>query len=349
MAEKEPVLAPVDHADLRGVATTCLTSVGRLPRSRHAGCLPPLHAGEDGATPGRPPVQGAEWGSSQRVVRHGHVAGDRPDEGGHFPGDRHPHGVGMLPPRREGWETLAPAPWGFPADGLDGRWSVFHPPWAMAADRGRVPSSPGPRDAGSAGDRIAGCGEGPLAAACAPGVRTGRQAQLAHERSGVLETGQGAEVGDEGDGHGDLDATPRLEGLDDGGETPALARLAACRLKALEACVLCSHGPDILLADDRLGGRRTAHGRQPAPRGRPPRGTARIPEILAPQAGLHPVLGGLAIPARLLTRAGAGADRLVLDRRELDRGHIAGTHQPGERGGVTASGLDAVARLLRAQ
>jgi Putative transposase len=33
--ETEPVNATVDHADIRGLATTLLVSVGRLPRSRH--------------------------------------------------------------------------------------------------------------------------------------------------------------------------------------------------------------------------------------------------------------------------------------------------------------------------
>ena len=76
-----------------------------------------------------------------------------------------------------------------------------------------------------------------------------------------------------------------------------------------------SHGPAIRLEDDRLGGRRTDHFRQPAQMGRPPGGTAPIPDILAQQEGLQSVLGGLAIPDRILTRTGQVTDRLVLDRR----------------------------------
>jgi hypothetical protein len=110
-----------------------------------------------------------------------------------------------------------------------------------------------------------------------------------------------------------------------------------------------SNGPDILLEDDLLGGRRTDHFRQPAQMGRPPRGTALIPDILAPQDGLQPVLGGLAIPDRLLTRAGEVTDRLVLDRWDIDRGQIAGTHEPGELGRIASIGFDAVARFLRDQ
>ena len=255
----------------------------------------------------------------------------------------------MLPPRREVSETLAQAHLGFPANILDGLWSCFQPQLEMAADLGRITISPGPLDECSAGERITGFGDGPLAAAFATGVFTGSKSQRAHELSGVLEPGQVAEFGDEGNGDGELDATHGLEGLDDGGETPALDLLSEFSLKALESFVMFSHGPDILLEDDLLGGRRTDHFRQPAQMGRPPRGAALIPDILAQEEGLQPVLGGLAIPDRILTRAGEVADRLVLDRWDIDRGQITGTHQPGELGGVTAIGLDAVARFLRDQ
>ena len=255
----------------------------------------------------------------------------------------------MLPPRREVSATFAPAHLGFPPDILDGLWSCFQPQLEMAADLGRITIRPSPLDEGSAGERSAGCGDAALTAACATGVLTGRQSQRAHERSGVLEPGPVAEFSHEGDGLGELDTTHRLEGLDDGGETPALDLRSACSLQALESCVLFSHGPDIRLEDDRLGGRRTDHFRQPAQMGRPPRGTALIPDILAQQEGFQSVLGGLAIPDRIRTRAGEVTDRLVLDRRDLDRGQIAGTHQPGELGGVTAIGLDAVAGFLRDQ
>src|SRR5688572_4689040 len=112
----------------------------------------------------------------------------------------------------------------------------------MAADLGWITIRPGPLDEGAAGERIAGFGDGPLAAAFATGVLTGRKAQIAHELSGVLEPSQVAEFGDEGDGYGELDATHRLEGLHDGGETPALDLLPEFRLQALESFVMFSHG-----------------------------------------------------------------------------------------------------------
>ena len=83
--------------------------------------------------------------------------------------------------------------------------------------------------------------------------------------------------------------------------------------------------------------------------GRPPRGTALIPDILAQQEGLQPVLGGLAIPDCILTRADEVADGLVLDRGDIDWRQIAGAHQPGQLGGVASIGVDAVPRFLRDQ
>jgi hypothetical protein len=51
--EVEPVRTTVDYADIRGLATTLLGSVGCLPRSRHEGFLQPLHAVEGDTLPGR--------------------------------------------------------------------------------------------------------------------------------------------------------------------------------------------------------------------------------------------------------------------------------------------------------
>ncbi len=51
--EAGPVITTVDPADIRGLVTTLLISVRRLPRSRHEGRLkPPLNAVEGCAIPG---------------------------------------------------------------------------------------------------------------------------------------------------------------------------------------------------------------------------------------------------------------------------------------------------------
>ena len=55
--EAGPATATVDHADIRGLGTTLLVSVGRLPRSRHEDRrTPPLNADEGYATPGPRPL-----------------------------------------------------------------------------------------------------------------------------------------------------------------------------------------------------------------------------------------------------------------------------------------------------
>ena len=286
VAETAPVIATGEHAASRGWGPTCLTAVGRRPRSRPAGVWPPRHAGAEGATPGWPPGQGSAWAASPSCAGDGPVAGDGPDAGGHVPGARHHDWGGRRPPRRAVSDTRAHAHGGVPAERRAGLGAWCPPPWARAADLGRLTRRPGPRDAGSAGARLAGCGDGPLTAACAPGGRTGRQASIAPERSGVPDTGEVAACGEAGDGHGARAAPHRLAGRHDGGETPALGRRAACRRQALASCVLFRHGSALRLADDRLGGRRTAPCRPPAPRGRPPRGTARRPALRAPQDGL---------------------------------------------------------------
>jgi hypothetical protein len=166
-----------------------------------------------GATPGLPPVSWWACTSEQSVARDGPCAGEGPDDGGHVTGERHHDVGGRLPPRRAVSAPLAQAPWCGPPDRLEGLWEGFHPPWERAAALGRRTRRPGPRAEGAAGDRVAGLGAGPLAAACATGGRPGRASQLAHARSGVVPTGQVAACGDARAGHGALDAAPRPPGL----------------------------------------------------------------------------------------------------------------------------------------
>ena len=80
--EAGPVNATVDPADIRGLVTTLLVSVKRLPRSRHEGRpKPPLKAPEGCAKPGPrllpDPILGEFFSSSVEP----HLAGDGPHEG----------------------------------------------------------------------------------------------------------------------------------------------------------------------------------------------------------------------------------------------------------------------------
>ena len=204
-------------------------------------------------------------------------------------GDRHHHLVSMGPPCREVSERLASSPLGLPPDGLAGLWELLQSPWERAAARRRRPVGPGALDEGPAGEGLAGFGEAALAAACATGVRTGGEAQRAHERSGVRNTAQVAELGDAGDGDRELDATHCLERRNDRGETPSLDRRPAFGLEALQPCLMGRHGADVLLHDQLLRRRGTDHFRQPAQMSGPPGGPALIPED--PVAAGRPSLG----------------------------------------------------------
>jgi hypothetical protein len=71
-----------------------------------------------------------------------------------------------------------------------------------------------------------------------------------------------------------------------------------------------------------------------------PGSAALIPDILAQEEGLA-ILDGI------LAGAGEVADGLVLDRRDIDRRQITGTHQAGQLGRVASIGFDAAIGFLR--
>ena len=60
-------------------------------------------------------------------------------------------------------------------------------------------------------------------------------------------------------------------------------------------------------------------------------------------------MGGLEVTASVLPGAAEVAEGRVLDRRDLHGRESAGAPQPGELGGIAASGVDAVACFVRAQ
>ncbi len=135
--------------------------------------------------------------------------------------------------------------------------------------RGRLtlagrPGGPGSRDAGPAGEGLAGGGEAPVAAAVATGGRTGGEAQTAHARSVVLNTAQVAARGDAGDGAREVDATQRLERLHDGGETPPLDLRPEVGREALPPVRMFRNGAAVCLEDHLRRRRGTDHVRPPA-------------------------------------------------------------------------------------
>jgi hypothetical protein len=191
---------------------------------------------------------------------------------------------------------------------------------------------------------VAGVGDRALAPAGATGGCTGGAARIAHELARVLESGQASECSDAGDGPRERNAAPGLQCLDDGIQAPALDVVLGCGLAALEAGAVFGDGSDLCLEDHLRGRRRTDDLTEPTPVRGPPIGPAWITDILAPETGLQPGLGGLESPDGI--RTGQSADGLVRHRGDSDRGASPGAPQPGELPGVTSIGVAAVAGLL---
>jgi len=107
------------------------------------------------------------------------------------------------------------------------------------------------------------------------------------------------------------------------------------------------HRPEVLLEDDLLGGGRTHHVSEPAPVGRGPRRPALVANVLAQQEGLEPLLGRLEIPERILAGPAEVPNSFVLHLGDVDRRQIPAAHEPGQRDGVAAVGLDPITGLAR--
>ena len=110
----------VDPADIRGLATTLLFTVKRLPHSRHEGRPePPLNALEGCAKPGPHlcPIRGIERTTSN-VDRH--LLGDDPREGNELACHGGDGDVRVFATGRQAPEALAQAQLSFPADVLNG-------------------------------------------------------------------------------------------------------------------------------------------------------------------------------------------------------------------------------------
>src|SRR5882724_261083 len=100
--ETGPVTTTVDHADIRGLVTTLLVSVGCLPRSRHEDLSQP-HNVHEGCTYHRGCVSSEDRCRSLSRLRRGRGlrSGNRPHEGCEFARDGGGNGVGVLAARAQ--------------------------------------------------------------------------------------------------------------------------------------------------------------------------------------------------------------------------------------------------------
>jgi hypothetical protein len=235
--EAEPAVTTVDPADIRGLVTTLLDSVRRLPLSRHEGRpKPPLNAVEGCAKPGPRlfPEDRFIPGSLNLVsCLPVYLSSDRPHEGGEFAGDSGDDDVGLLASSGQAAESLAEPDLRFPSDVVNGLGEFLEPFLDVFGDLGRVTVGPGAFHEGAAGMGIATFGDPALAPAFAGGVFAGGQTQEGGELSGRIEASQVSELGD-------------------GVQAPAREELREVFFDPLQPLGMVVDCPEILLEDDLL-------------------------------------------------------------------------------------------------
>ena len=129
---------------------------------------------------------------------------------------------------------------------------VFESQLQMSTDLGGIAVGPGAFDQGASGMGVAGFGNRSLSALLTGGIFRGDQAQEFHQFSWGIKTGQVANFGHHGDGHGELHPTQGLQGLDHRMQTPGFDVLLEFLFETLEAFGVFSDGTDIFLKDDLL-------------------------------------------------------------------------------------------------
>ena len=124
-----------------------------------------------------------------RLGRQRDLLGNGPHKGTQFPGDGDDDLIGMFPSGAQLPIAFAQPHLGLPTDILDRLGQLLQAQLEMPADFGRVAIGPGAFDQGTAGMGIARLGDAALATPLATGVFRGREAQIIHELSGVIEDG----------------------------------------------------------------------------------------------------------------------------------------------------------------
>jgi hypothetical protein len=193
---------------------------------------------------------------------------------------------------------------------------------------------------------VASFGERALLASFTGGVFRRDQPQEFHQFSWGIKTGQVANFGDHGDGHGALHATESLQGFDHRVQTPGLHVLVEFLVETLEAFDVFGHRTDIFLEHDLLRRGRTDALREPPEMGEAPVGPAGVADIVSEQEGFEAKLGVLAIAEGIFTGSGEIANRCIVHCGDIDEGEIPRACQPHQLHGVSAVGFDAVSSLF---
>ena len=152
------------------------------------------------------------------------------------------------------------------------------------------------------------------------GIFRGREPQIMHELSGVIDARQVAQFRHGGHRHRALDTTQGLEGLDDRMEAPDVHLLVEFVFQTPQTCSLFSDGLDVVLKDHVRRGCGTDDLAEPARVGRAPVGPSCLAAIVPQQEGLETQFGRLQIAHSLFTCPPQVADGFIIDGGDGDRG-----------------------------
>jgi len=268
---------------------------------------------------------------------------DSPHEGDEFACDGGDDDVMMLASGGEVSVTPAESHLSFPSDILDRFGEMFLAFLDEERDSSRETVGPGGFDESSSCVGVAGLGDASEAAVVAAGVLARVEAEEGEELAGIVEAGDIAEFGGEGDGDGELDAAESLKGFDEVGVFPGSGSIAEFGFDTLEALGAFGDSADVFLEDDLLSGSGQSDPRELVEMSGAPDGSAGVLDVVSKQERLEAELGGFEIAHGILACAREIADRFVVDIRDMDRSEIAGSQQACEGDGVAAIGLDSIA------
>ena len=277
------------------------------------------------------------------------MLGHGPHKGTQFPGHGNHDVMGIFTFGHQVARPFAEPNLGLPPEGMDRGGELLQTQLEMPTDFGRIPVGPGPCDEGATGMGIARLGQTALLTPRPTGIFRGREPQIMHELSGVIDARQVAQFRHGGHRHRARDTTQGLEGLDDRREAPGLHRLVACVFQTPQTFSLCSDGLDVCLKDNWRRGCGTDDLAEPAQVGRTPVGPSCRADIVPQQEGFETQFGRLQIAHGLFTCPTQVADGFIIDGGDVDRGEVSRAHEPGPWPGITTVGFDPVTRLFRHQ
>ena len=176
-----------------------------------------------------------------------------------------------------------------------------------------------------------------------------REAQVLHQFAWGIKADEIAELCDQGDGDGELDAAQHLSVVDDRIQAPQAHLLFEFLLQALETFGDRVDRANVLLKDKllRRGGADPLG--EPSERGGSPVGTAAIAAIVSQQKGFESEFGGFEVLGGILTSSGEIANGFLFELGDVDGCEVAGSPQAREWDGVAAVSFDAITHLVRDQ